>query len=71
MSWTVPLSLLGLGLLGAGFFLGALFVWLHSQKTRFRYWRESRRSARLKKELDALSAKAAKEKADTGLPLLP
>jgi len=49
----------GLGMLGAGFLSGALFVWLLSQKTRFLYWKESRRAARLEKELGDLHAKHA------------
>lgn len=60
---TLPMWQLAVGLLFAGFFLGALFVWLHSQKTRFRYWAEARKSARLEKELEELhrAAEAAKD----------
>ena len=59
---TVPMWQLSVGLLFAGFFLGALFVWLHSQKTRFRYWAEARKSARLEKELEDLHRAAEAEK---------
>lgn len=52
-----PLWVFALSLLGGGFLLGALFVWLLEQRTRFRYWRESRRSARLEKELEDLQKK--------------
>lgn len=52
-----PLSLVGLCLLAAGFFCGALFVWILSQRTRFRLWQETRRADRLEKELDLLSKK--------------
>lgn len=53
----VPLYLLGMVLLGGGFFLGALFVGLHAQKTTVLYWREKQRAARFEKELDDLHAK--------------
>lgn len=53
---TLPLWQVALGLLGGGFFLGALFVWLLHQKARFRYWQESRKTARLEKELEKLHA---------------
>jgi uncharacterized integral membrane protein len=56
---SLPLSLVGLGLLFAGFLCGALFVWIHAQKTRLRLWRETRRAARIEKELDVLSRKSA------------
>jgi len=59
---TVPMWQLSVGLLFSGFFLGALFVWLHSQKTRFRYWAEARKSARLEKELEELHRAAEAEK---------
>lgn len=55
-SVTVPLWQATLGLLGGGFFLGALFVWTLHQKARFRYWQESRKCARLEKELDKIHA---------------
>jgi uncharacterized membrane protein YciS (DUF1049 family) len=53
---TLPLWQIALGLLGGGFFLGALFVWLLHQKARFRFWQESRKAARLEKELEKLHA---------------
>ncbi len=59
---TVPMWQLSVGLLFTGFFLGALFVWLHSQKTRFRYWAAARKSARLEKELEDLHRAAEAEK---------
>jgi len=54
----MPLYLLGLGMLGLGFFCGALFVWVLSQKTRFHHWKEKRKSSRLEKELDILRKQA-------------
>lgn len=66
--YTLPVWLFGLGLLGSGFFLGALFVWLLAQKTRFRYWQESRKSARLEKELEAIHAKAPPKETVPALP---
>ncbi len=55
-SMTLPLWQVTLGLLGGGFFLGALFVWTLHQKARFRYWQESRKCVRLEKELEKLHA---------------
>jgi uncharacterized integral membrane protein len=55
-TFKMPLCLLGLGLMGAGFFLGALFVWMHSQKTTFKYWKEVRKSEKLEKEIKTLRA---------------
>lgn len=52
------INILGAVMLGGGFFLGALFVWIHSQKLRFKYWQESRKAARLEKELDLLHKKS-------------
>ena len=66
-TWELPLSILGLGMLGTGFLSGALFVWLLYQKMRYRYWQESRKVTRLEKELDSLHQKAEAEKA--GKPL--
>lgn len=65
--YTTPTYLFGLVMLGGGFFLGALFIWLLSQKTRLRLWQESRKTARLEKELDALHAKT-KDPAPAALP---
>ena len=62
LSLSLPLWQMTVGLLFGGFFLGALFVWLLSQKTRFRYWQESRKSARLEKELEDIHSKAEAEK---------
>lgn len=56
---TIQLSLLGLGMLGIGFLSGALFVWIHSQKTAFRGWRAARRAERLEKELERKEMQAA------------
>ena len=53
----LPVNVLALGFLMAGFFLGALFVWILNQKMRFKYWQETRKSQRLEKELEALHAK--------------
>lgn len=79
---TLPLWQVALGLLGGGFFLGALFVWLLHQKARFRYWQESRKTARLEKELEKLhadetarkdlaAAEVAKNVTPAGVPALP
>lgn len=57
--YTLSVWTFGLAMLGAGFFLGSLFVWILSQKTRFQCWKESRRAARLEKELEALNRKQA------------
>ena len=53
LSWqeTLPLYVVGLGLMAAGFVCGALFVWLGAQKTRLQLWKETRKSERLEKEL--------------------
>ncbi|MFN7114570.1 MAG: lipopolysaccharide assembly protein LapA domain-containing protein [Alphaproteobacteria bacterium] len=59
---TLPLWQIALGLLGGGFFLGALFVWLLHQKARFRFWQESRKAARLEKELEKLHAEETARK---------
>jgi uncharacterized membrane protein YciS (DUF1049 family) len=59
---TLPLWQIALGLLGGGFFLGALFVWLLHQKVRFRFWQESRKAARLEKELEKLHAEETARK---------
>lgn len=55
--YTMPIYTLGIALLAGGFFLGALFVGLHAQKTTVLYWREKQRSARLEKELDDIQAR--------------
>jgi len=68
---TLPGWQFGLGFLGAGFLSGALFVWLLSQKTRFLYWKESRRAARLEKELGDLHAKTAPKDAPPAQAALP
>lgn len=53
----MPIYALGLGMLIGGFLLGALFVSILAQKTRFLFWQEQRKRARLEKELDSLHAK--------------
>lgn len=50
---SLPLYQVALGMLGLGFFSGALFVWLLYQKLRFDHWRLSRRAKRLEKEIEA------------------
>lgn len=52
-TFSFPLYQVGLGMLGLGFFSGALFVWMLYQKLRFDHWRLSRRARRLEKELEA------------------
>lgn len=59
--YTLPLSAVCLGLMGAGFFFGALFMWILGQKTRFKCWKETRRADRLEKELERLQAHGGKE----------
>ncbi len=66
--YALPVWIFGLGLLGCGFFLGALFVWLPAQKMRFRYWQESRKSSRLEKELEAVYAKTPPKETVPSLP---
>lgn len=53
--WQAGLWLVGVGMLIVGFLLGALFVSILAQKTRFRYWQERKRSARLEAELEKLN----------------
>ncbi len=48
---------LGLGMMGIGFFFGALFVGIHSQKVRLNAWKQKRRAERLEKEIDGLREK--------------
>jgi uncharacterized integral membrane protein len=57
-SYDIPVSLLGLGMLGIGFFLGAVFVWIHNQKLRWQYWQENRK---LKKRAEQTNAVQTKE----------
>lgn len=64
-------NIFGLGMLGIGFFLGALFVWLQYQKMRLKLWQESRKSARLEKELDSLRQKAETAPSPDTTPKLP
>lgn len=62
------INVFGLSLLGAGFFLGALFVWILDQKMRFKYWQETRKSARLEKELETLNARPPVTPQNAGAP---
>jgi len=57
-----------LSFLGLGFFLGALFVWILNQKMRFKYWQETRKSARLEKELETLNARPPVTPQNAGAP---
>jgi hypothetical protein len=57
--FSLPLSLFGLGMLGSGFLLGALFVWLQYQRLRYRHWQEKRKTSRLEKELKGLQGERA------------
>jgi uncharacterized integral membrane protein len=58
---SLPLSVLGLVLLAAGFLSGALFVWIYSRKTVFDYWKEQRRVKRLEKELEDIEKRQAQD----------
>lgn len=58
--YTAPLNVTALSFLAVGFFSGALFIWIHSQRTRFLYWKEKRRAARLEKELESFDDKKNK-----------
>lgn len=61
-------NIFGLAMLGSGFLLGALFVWLQYQKLRLKLWQESRKTARLEKELDSLRQKPETATAPTTVP---
>lgn len=61
-------NIFGLGMLGLGFLLGALFVWIQYQKMRLKLWQESRKSARLEKELDSLRQKPETAATTTTVP---
>jgi len=69
-TYETGVNVFGLAFLGAGFFLGALFVWILDQKMRFKYWQETRKSARLEKELDAMNARqtVTPQNADAPIP---
>jgi len=67
-TYKTGVNIFGLGFMGAGFFLGALFVWILNQKMRFKYWQETRKTARLEKELDALNAKTPVTPPSDGTP---
>jgi uncharacterized integral membrane protein len=56
-TFQAPLAAVALGMMGAGFFFGAFFVWMHAHRTRFRHWKLRRHAARLEKELETLQAK--------------
>jgi uncharacterized membrane protein YciS (DUF1049 family) len=64
-AFVLPLWQVALGFLGAGFLFGALFVGILGQRARFRYWQQSRRAARLEKELEELHAAETARKAQT------
>lgn len=69
--YALPLWLVGLGLLGIGFFLGACFVSFQAQRLRFRLWREKNRADRLEKDMAALkTASEKKEEVPPSAPLL-
>lgn len=53
------LGVLGVAMLGLGFFAGAVFVGLFSQGYRLNAWREKRRADRLEKDLRAAEEKLA------------
>lgn len=53
--WAV--YMIALFMLALGFVAGALIVFIYAQRTRLRLWQESRRAARLEKELDLLQQK--------------
>ncbi len=53
----VSLGVLGIVLLGGGFFMGALFVGLWSQQWRFRAWQLHRRAERAERALADLERK--------------
>lgn len=51
------LGVLGVVLLGSGFFLGAVFVGLWSQHWRYRAWQQQRRAERAERDLAAFEKK--------------
>ena len=52
-TWDNPVYKLALGMLGGGFLLGALYVWLLSHRTAYRLWQQKREVKKLSRELDA------------------
>ena len=54
---TLPIYIVGLGMLLGGFLGGALFVGIHAQRTTYQLWQEKKRAAQLEKDLDALHKK--------------
>ncbi|MEZ0260577.1 MAG: LapA family protein [Alphaproteobacteria bacterium] len=63
-------NIFGLAMLGIGFLLGALFVWIQYQKIRLKLWQESRKTARLEKELDSLRQKPETAATPTTVPAI-
>lgn len=53
----LSLGLLGVVLLGSGFFFGAVFVGVWSQHWRFRAWQQQRRAERSERALEAFEKK--------------
>lgn len=52
--FTMPLYVLCLGMLGAGFLSGASFIWILTRATHFQHWRQKRYMGKLEKELTTL-----------------
>lgn len=53
----LSLGLIGVVLLGSGFFFGAIFVGLWSQRWRYRAWQQQRRAERAERDLAAFEKK--------------
>ncbi len=54
-----PLAIVVLALMGAAFFLGALFASFLSWSVRLRYWQEKRRTRRLERQIRAIEDERA------------
>lgn len=68
-----PLYAVALPMLALGFFCGALFVWLHAQRARFRSWRQGRLDRKAHKNLivENEALKKAQAAAPANVPALP
>ena len=59
---TLPLYIISLGLMAAGFICGCVLVWLNLYGYRIKYWSLSRKNAKLEGEIENLKSDLDKEK---------
>ena len=70
-SLSAPFYAISLGLMAAGFIIGALLVWLNLYSYRIRYWQAQRQISRYEKRIDDIRSTHLDQSKSLNAPATP